>query len=96
MTEETKETVPFSDWEKLDLRVGKIEKVEDIPEADKLYKLTINLGKLGKRIVCAGIKQHYKKEQLKNHKAISIIVMNFQDMRGLGWLLLKQCEMQNR
>ncbi len=41
--------VDFSDWEKLDLRVGKILKVEDIEGADKLYKLEVDLGKeLGK------------------------------------------------
>ena len=31
--------VEFSDWMKLDLRVGKIIEVEDIEGADKLYKL---------------------------------------------------------
>jgi len=41
--------VDFSGWEKLDLRVGKILKAEDIEGADKLYKLEVDLGKeLGK------------------------------------------------
>ncbi|MBI2628751.1 methionine--tRNA ligase [Candidatus Pacearchaeota archaeon] len=64
-------TINYNEWEKLDLRVGQIIKVEDIEGADKLYKLEIDLGKqLGKRTVCAGIKQHYKKDQLKNKKVI--------------------------
>ncbi|MEK6841556.1 MAG: hypothetical protein AABX91_00195 [Nanoarchaeota archaeon] len=60
------ETIKFSDWQKLDIRAGKILKVEDIEGADKLYKLSVDLGKeLGKRTVVAGIKPHYKKEELK-------------------------------
>lgn len=60
------ETIKFSDWQKLDLRTGKILKVEDIEGADKIYKLSIDLGKeLGKRTIVAGIKPYYKKEELK-------------------------------
>ena len=41
--------VDYSEWEKLDLRVGKILKVEEIEGADKLYKIEVDLGKeLGK------------------------------------------------
>ena len=63
--------VDFSDWAKLDLRVGQIKKAEDIEGADKLYKLTVDLGKeLGKRTVCAGLKKFYSKEDLKGRKII--------------------------
>ena len=60
-------TVPFSDWEKLDLRTGKIIEIDEIPGADKLYKLKVDLGK-EKRTLVAGLKQHYKKEDLKNKR----------------------------
>lgn len=61
------ETIPFADWQKLDLRVGKILEAEDIPGADKLYKLTVDLGKvIGIRTLVAGIKPYYKKEKLKD------------------------------
>ncbi|MBS3092415.1 methionine--tRNA ligase [Candidatus Pacearchaeota archaeon] len=67
----TMNTINYNEWEKLDLRVGQIIKVEEIEGAGKLYKLEIDLGKhLGKRVICAGIKQHYKKDQLKNKKII--------------------------
>ena len=65
-------TIDFKDWEKIDLRVGRIEKAEDIEGADKLYKLTVNLGKEN-RIVCAGIKKHYKKEELKGKSCILFV-----------------------
>ncbi len=39
----SEETIKFSDWQKLDLRTGKIIGVEDIEGADKLYKLSVDL-----------------------------------------------------
>ena len=69
--------VSFNDWSKLDLRVGKILKVEDIEGADKLYKLSIDLGKeLGKRTLAAGLKPYYKPSELKNK--LCIIFTNLQ------------------
>lgn len=32
---------------------------EEIEGADELWKLTIDVGELGKRIICAGIKEYY-------------------------------------
>lgn len=66
--------VNFSDWQKLELRVGRILEVEDIEGADKLYKFTVDLGsEIGERTICAGIKEHYSKEGLKGKK-ISVFV----------------------
>jgi methionine--tRNA ligase beta chain len=76
--------ISFSDWEKLDLRVGKILKVEDIEGADKLYKLTIDLGnEIGKRIICAGIKEYYTKEELKGKKIIVFVNLAPRKLRGI-------------
>jgi methionyl-tRNA synthetase len=78
------ETIDFKDWEKLDLRVGKIIKVEDIEGADKLYKLTVNIGsQMGKRTVCAGIKKHYSKDELKGKKIILFANLTPRNLRGI-------------
>jgi methionyl-tRNA synthetase len=78
------EIVDFNQWEKIDLRVAQIKKVEDIEGADKLYKLTINLGKeLGERTICAGIKQHYSKEELKGKKIIVFTNLAPRKIRGI-------------
>ncbi|MDO8622721.1 MAG: methionine--tRNA ligase [archaeon] len=74
--------VEYSDWEKLDLRVGKILNVEDIDGADKLYKLTIDIGN-EKRTVCAGIKKNYTKEQLKNKKIILFVNLKPRMLKGI-------------
>ncbi len=77
-------TVNYNEWEKLDLRVGQIIKVEDIEGADKLYKLEIDLGKnLGKRTICAGIKQHYKKSELANKKVIIFANLSPRMLKGI-------------
>ena len=79
----TEGIIDINDWCKLDLRVGKITKVEDIENADKLYKLTIDLGDFGKRIVCAGIKKYYTKDELKNKKIILFVNLAPRTMKGI-------------
>ena len=54
----------YSDWEKIELRVGKILTVEDHPNADKLYLVEVDLGKLGKKKLVAGLKKSYTPKQL--------------------------------
>ena len=76
--------IEFKDWEKIELRVGQIIKVEDIDGADKLYKLKVNLGKeLGERTVCAGLKKSYTKDQLKSKKIIFFTNLAPRMMRGI-------------
>jgi|SRR3989344_1922180 len=76
--------IEFSNWQKINLRVGKITKAEDIEGADKLYKLEVDLGKvIGKRTLCAGIKQYYKKEDLKGKKIVVVENLAPRKMRGI-------------
>lgn len=75
--------VDFNDWSKLDLRVAQIKKVEDIEGADKLYKLTLDVGELGERTICAGIKEYYSKEDLENKKIIYFSNLKPRVMRGV-------------
>lgn len=94
------ETIPFSEWEKLDLRVGKILKIEDIENADKLYKLTVDLGKeLGKRTVCAGLKSYYSKDELKGKKIILFVNLAPRKLKGIesqGMILASVNEKENK
>ena len=81
---ENKETIKFSDWQKLDLRTAKILKVESVEGADKLYNLEIDLGKeLGKKTLIAGLKQHYKPEQLKNKTCIVFTNLESKKIKGV-------------
>lgn len=78
----TENIVSFDDWSKLDLRVGQIVEVEDIKGADKLYKLVVDIG-IEKRIVCAGLKEYYSKEDLQDKKIILFVNLAPRKMRGI-------------
>ncbi len=87
--------VNFSDWEKIDLRVAEIISVEEIDGADKLYKLNLDVGELGGRTICAGIKEYYSKEELQNKKIIYFSNLAPRKMRGIesqGMLLAASTE----
>ncbi len=76
--------IQFKEWEKIDLRVAKVEKAEDIEGADNLYKLTLSVGSLGKKIACAGLKKHYTKDELKGKKLIYFANIAPRMMRGIN------------
>lgn len=48
----------------VDLRVGKVVECERVPKADKLLRLTVDLGPLGRRNIFSGIAKSYEPEQL--------------------------------
>jgi len=52
-------SISIDDFAKIDLRIARIANAEHIEGADKLLKLTLDVGTLGTRIVFAGIKSAY-------------------------------------
>mgnify|MGYP003969855913 FL=1 len=76
-------TINFEDFAKLDLRIAEITNAENIEGADKLYKLTLDVGELGRRTICAGIKEFYKAEDLKDKKIIIIANLAPRKLRGI-------------
>ncbi|MBT4384607.1 tRNA-binding protein [Candidatus Peregrinibacteria bacterium] len=65
----------FEDFQKLDIRVGKIVEVESFPEARKpSFKLKIDLGEeIGIKKSCAQLPQNYKKEELEGKQVLCIV-----------------------
>ena len=57
-------TVTFDDFQKLDIRVGKVLECEKIKKADKLLKFTIDDGTSKGRTIVSGIAKYYKPEDL--------------------------------
>ncbi|MEM3113383.1 MAG: methionine--tRNA ligase [Candidatus Pacearchaeota archaeon] len=79
----TMSQINFNEWEKIDLRVGQILKAEDIEGTDKIYKLSVDLGELGKRTICAGIKECYSKDELKGKQIIVFTNLAPRVIRGI-------------
>jgi len=64
------EQCTFDDFMKVDLRVARVLKAEEVPEARKLLRLTLSLGGGETRNVFAGIKAAYKPEDLTGRLVI--------------------------
>ena len=88
------EYAKFEDFKKLDIKIAKILKVEDHPNADKLYVITVSIGDTEKTIV-AGIRLHYKKEELEGKSVVIINNLEPVTIRGVlsnGMLLASKDE----
>lgn len=79
----TKPSIAFDDFAKLDLRVGTITAAERVPKADKLLKLTIDIGEAQPRTVVSGIAQHYTPEQLPRQQVVLVANLEPRKMRGV-------------
>lgn len=76
--------IEFADFQKVDLRVGRIAAAEDFPKARKpSYRLTIDFGSLGIRRSIAALKTDYRLEELPGRQVVC--VFNFPPRRIAGF-----------
>ena len=66
------ETISIDDFSKVDLRVAKIVNAEHVEGAEKLLKLTLDIGEAQPRTVFAGIKSAYDPEKLKGRMTVMV------------------------
>ncbi|MDE5990860.1 MAG: lysine--tRNA ligase [Clostridia bacterium] len=78
---DVKDEIELSDFEKIDLRVCKILKCQEIRKSHNCYKLTLFDGK-DERVIVSSIKHYYKPEQLVGKKII--VVANLKPVRITG------------
>ncbi|MBU1027026.1 MAG: methionine--tRNA ligase, partial [Candidatus Margulisbacteria bacterium] len=74
--------ISFADFQKLDIRVGEIKIAEEIEGADKLYKLIVDIGG-EERVLVAGIKQYYSKDDLPGKKVLVLTNLEPKVIRGV-------------
>lgn len=77
-----KPTIPFEEFQKLDLRIGKVVSVENHPKADKLYVLKIDIGGETRQLV-AGMRPYYKPEELLGKHVAMIANLAPAQIRGV-------------
>ncbi|KAA0445988.1 MAG: methionine--tRNA ligase [Candidatus Thioglobus sp.] len=71
-TKEDDNMIQIDDFTKIDLRVAKIVKAQAVDGADKLLQLTLDIGEPENRNVFAGIKSHYKPEDLEGQLTVMV------------------------
>jgi len=76
------ELVSYDEFTKLDIRVALVEKVEKVPKADKLLKLSIDLG-TEKRTLVAGLAEFYNAKDLVGKKIIVLANLEPRKLRGI-------------
>ena len=77
-----KSEISIDDLEKLDIRVGTIRSVAEVPESKKLMKLTVDFGDHS-RTILAGIKQERKNPQeIAGVQALFVVNLPPREMAG--------------
>jgi len=80
--EPIKPAVSYDEFSKVDLRVGKIISAEDVPDADKLVKLSVDVG-VEKLQMVAGVKKQYKPSDLAGKNIIVVANLAPKTLRGI-------------
>ena len=89
------ETVSFDNFMKLELRVGLITGVDGIEGADKLYRLTVDIGEESPREMVAGLKPWHTVEELTGRRAVVVCNLEPAVIRGIrsnGMILASEGE----
>jgi tRNA-binding protein len=77
-----KPTIKFEDLDKIDIRVGKIEKVEDVTDSDKLVRLTVDFGDFKRNILVGLKKERENPQEIVGKQALFIVNLEPKKMMG--------------
>lgn len=87
-----KPEIVYDDFAKLDLKVGKIVAAEKVEKADKLLKLSVDLG-FETRTIVSGIALHFKPEDIVGKQVVIVANLAPRKMRGIesnGMILMAE------
>ncbi|MBC7720400.1 MAG: methionine--tRNA ligase, partial [Pedobacter sp.] len=87
-----KPEIVFDDFAKIDLKVGTIVAAEKVEKADKLLKLTVDLG-FETRTIVSGIALHFKPEDIIGKQVTVVVNLAPRKMRGIesnGMILMAE------
>ena len=74
--------IPFEEFQKLDMRVGKVSEANQVPGSRNLIRMIVDFGGTEKRQAVAGLLQWYKPEDLVGKKCA--FILNLQRRKFMG------------
>ncbi len=77
-----KPIVPLATLDALDIRVGTIERVEEIPRSEKLMKLTVNFGDHSRTILAGIRKERDNPREIEGQQALFVLNLEPRTMAG--------------
>jgi len=77
-----KPIVPFSALDALDIRVGTIERVEELPRSEKLMRLVVNFGDHARSILAGIRKERANPREMEGKQALFVVNLEPRRMAG--------------
>jgi tRNA-binding protein len=77
-----KPRVPFSVLDTLDIRVGTIERVQEVPESNKLMRLVVNFGDHTRNILAGIKKERANPREIEGKQALFVLNLEPRSMAG--------------
>ena len=87
-----KPTVGVEALDALDIHVGTIERVEDVPRSDKLMKLTVNFGDHSRTILAGIKKERENPREIEGRQALFVVNLEPRKMANVGHVATHQRE----
>lgn len=81
--ESLKNSITYEDFSKIDIRLGTIVFAESVPKSDKLLRLEVDFGELGKRQILSGIAKDFKPEELIGKQTTFVLNLPYRQIMGL-------------
>lgn len=75
--------IEFTDFQKLDLRIGVVVDAVPHPDADRLLKLTVDIGEPAPRQIIAGLAEFFRPEEIKGRQVTVLANLKPRKLRGL-------------
>lgn len=80
---EIKAEIKIKDLDKIDIRVGTIETVEDVPASDRLIKMTVDFGAFKRTILVGMKKERENPNEVEGKQALFVVNLAPREMFGI-------------
>jgi tRNA-binding protein len=77
-----KPSITASDLDRLDIRVGTIEAVEEVPDSGKLVRLVVDFGDHRRRILAGMKKERAEPKEIEGRQALFVVNLEPRKMMG--------------